>query len=199
MNAAAENSSRLVMGPIWVPANRGKQWINPQSTDWFGLTEITGPALNHPHLASSHLLYTHVHQVNLEFIRVIKKQFDHKNCCEAVKDHPTFRDAPTPPVAPFDYSIASGSQTESPINLDEDVLLETPPSSIRRPMRQKAAKEARRKGKNKDDVGESMVQALLAITESNKISNEILRKKEENRCAEYERMMAFEEAKDDAK
>ncbi|XP_004305850.1 PREDICTED: uncharacterized protein LOC101296597 [Fragaria vesca subsp. vesca] len=138
-------------------------------------------------------------QINLKFIRVTKKQFDHHECWEVVKDHPSFRNAPTPPVAPFVYSMASGSQTESPIDLDEEVVLETPPSSVGRPMGQKAAKEARRKVKNKEDVGESMVQALLAISESNKISNEILRKKEENHCAEYEKIMTFEEAKEDAR
>ena len=104
------------------------------------------------------------------------KQFDHAACWEAVKDHPTFKDPPTPPVAPFIYSTTSGSQTESPIDLDEEIVLETPPSSVGRPMGQKAAKEARSKGKKKDDVGESMVQALRDLAESNKISNELLKK-----------------------
>ena len=105
------------------------------------------------------------------------KQFDHAACWEAVKDHPTFRDPPTPPVAPFIYSTASGSQTESPINLEDEVVLEMPPSSVGRPMGQKAAKEAKRKGKQKDEVSESMVQALLSITESNKITTDFLKKR----------------------
>ncbi|XP_004288849.1 PREDICTED: uncharacterized protein LOC101312677 [Fragaria vesca subsp. vesca] len=140
------------------------------------------------------------HQINLEYLRVMKKQFEHKECWEAVKEHPYFRDALQPPVTPFVYSTANGPQTESPINLDdEEIVLETPPNSVGRPMGQKAAKEARRKGKKKEDVGESMVQALLAMNESTKISNEILRKREEDRHAESARMMAFEEAKEDAR
>ncbi|KAL6222396.1 hypothetical protein ACLB2K_005788 [Fragaria x ananassa] len=130
----------------------------------------------------------------------MKKQFEHKECWEAVKEHPYFRDALKPPITPFVYSTASGPQTESPINLDdEEIVLEIPTSSIRRPMGQKAAKEARRKGKKKEDVGESMVQTLLAMNESTKIFNEILRKREEDRRAESARMMAFKEVKEDAR
>ncbi|KAL6180648.1 hypothetical protein ACLB2K_047309 [Fragaria x ananassa] len=65
-------------------------------------------------------------------------------------------------------------------------------------MGQKAAKEAKRKGKKKEDVSESMVQALLAMNESTKISNEILRKREVDCRAESARMMVFKEAKEDA-
>ena len=88
------------------------------------------------------------------------KQFDHAACWEAVKDHPTFKDPPTPLVAPFIYSTASGSQTESPINLNEEIVFEMPSSSVGKPIGQKAAKKARSKGKKKDNVCESMVQAL---------------------------------------
>ncbi|XP_004303360.1 PREDICTED: uncharacterized protein LOC101313721 [Fragaria vesca subsp. vesca] len=117
-----------------------------------------------------------------------------------MKDHPYFRDAPTSQVTPFVYSTARSPQIESPINLDdEEIVLETPPRSVGRPMGQKTAKEARRKGKEKEAVGESMIQALLAMNESIKISNEILRKREEDHCAESARMMTFEEPKENAR
>ncbi|KAL6178960.1 hypothetical protein ACLB2K_050477 [Fragaria x ananassa] len=131
-------------------------------------------------------------QLNEHQIRV------YGECWEAVKDHPYFRDAPTPQITPFVYSTASGPQTESLINLDdEEIVLETPYSSVKRPMRQKAAKKAKRKGKKKEDVSESMVQALLAMNESTKISNENFRKREEDCRVKSARMMAFKEAKDD--
>ena len=121
-----------------------------------------------------------------------------------VKGHPQFKNPVQPPVAPYTYSPGSGSnvgndsQTDEPISLEE-VVLETPPSSVGRPMGQKAAKEARRKGKKKEDGGEAMVQAVLALSESNKKAIELLQNREDVRRAEHEKMMAFEQAKEDAK
>ena len=111
-----------------------------------------------------------------------------------------FKDPPTHPVGPFDYSMASYSQTESTIDLDNEIVLETPPGSVGRSMGQKAAKVSRRK-ENKRTMWVNLWSKLyiLSITESNKVSTDFLKKVEADCETESERVMVLEESIEDAR
>ncbi|XP_040370639.1 uncharacterized protein LOC121051704 [Rosa chinensis] len=76
------------------------------------------------------------------FMKKYPKKFDKFECWEKVKYHPYFVDPPSNPQPPASYSTNTASENESPIELDDDIVSETPSSSMPRPMGQKRAKEA---------------------------------------------------------
>ncbi|KAL6205900.1 hypothetical protein ACLB2K_023152 [Fragaria x ananassa] len=90
------------------------------------------------------------------------KEFDKQACWEEVKQHRSFMDPPrTPPRSTFD-----SEETDSPTNLDEEEVLETPPSPSARPPRIKASKEAIRKGKKKQEKDDRVAIAIESLARS---------------------------------
>lgn len=138
-----------------------------------------------------------------------KKQFVKYLCWEKVKHHPYFVDPPCPPPSystptsnstPTPYSPSPNSfQNESPIDLDDEVVLETPTSSISRPIGIKKAKEVKRKGKKTQDATESMALAIQSMAESTQALVELVKKRNEEMAAHTKKVFEFEEAKEDAR
>lgn len=124
------------------------------------------------------------------------KKFDKWACWEKVKHHPTFVDIPSnsqPPPPPTD------TESESPIDLDDDIVVETPATSMPRPMGQKRAKEAMRKGKKDKDVAESMALSIKSMAESTQASVELVRQRNMEIAAHSKRVIQLEEEKEDVK
>lgn len=127
------------------------------------------------------------------------KEFDKWACWEKVKHHPYFVDPPSKERAPESFSTHIASENESPIDLDDDEVMETPPSSLPRPMGQKRAKEAMRKGKKVQDVASSLALSIQSMAESTQASVELVRQRNEEIAAHSKRVMELEEAKEDAR
>ncbi|KAL6135853.1 hypothetical protein ACLB2K_068078 [Fragaria x ananassa] len=82
---------------------------------------------------------------------------------------------------------------------DDDEVMETPPSSLPRPMGQKRAKEAMRKGKKVQDVASSLAHSIQSMAGSTQASVELVRQRNEEIAAHSKRVMELEEAKEDAR
>ncbi|XP_040372061.1 uncharacterized protein LOC121052112 [Rosa chinensis] len=133
------------------------------------------------------------------FMKKHPKMFDKFECWEKVKYHPYFVDPPSNSQPPASYSTTSVSENESPIDLDDEIVLETPSSSMPRPMGQKRAKEAKKKGKKAQDAAESMALAIQAMAESIQASVELVKKRNEEMAAHTKKVFEFEEAKENAR
>lgn len=123
------------------------------------------------------------------------KYFDKHECWEAVSQHRTFKDPPSTPPRP----TFSSPEIDSSVNLDDDEVLETPPSPSSRPMGIKKAKEARRKGKNKQEKDDRVAIAVESIAQSNYATIELIKKRDENTRNHVARVLALEELKEDAR
>ena len=108
--------------------------------------------------------------------------------------HPSFVDPPTKERAPKSHSTPIASESESPIDLEEDEVMETPPTSLPRPMGQKRVKEAMRKGKKVQDVASSLALSIQSMAESTRASIELVRQRNQEIAAHSKRVMELEEA-----
>ncbi|PRQ58743.1 putative post-transcriptional gene silencing PAZ-Argonaute family [Rosa chinensis] len=133
------------------------------------------------------------------FMKKYPKKFNKFECWEKVKYHPYFVDPQSNPQPSASYSTATASENESPIELDDDIISETPSSSMPRPMGQKRAKEAKKKGKKAQDAAESMTLTIQAMAESTQASVELVKKRNEEVASHTKKVFEFEEAKEDAR
>ncbi|KAL6197198.1 hypothetical protein ACLB2K_032810 [Fragaria x ananassa] len=123
------------------------------------------------------------------------KEFDKQACWEEVKQHRSFMDPPrTPPRPTFD-----SEETDSPTNLDEEEVLETPPSPSARPPGIKASKEAIRKGKKKQEKDDRVAIAIERLARSTAATVELIRKRDEDSRYHAARVLALEEEKEHTK
>ena len=91
---------------------------------------------------------------------------------------------------------SGASQSETPINLDDEEGVE-PLSPHARAMGQKQAKELKRKGKKAQASVEEMAIAIRSIAETNQASVDLIKKRDEDNRNIAMRYLALEEAKED--
>ncbi|XP_050379646.1 uncharacterized protein LOC126796990 [Argentina anserina] len=150
-------------------------------------------------IASGTNMMDEMNQAHSNYMKNHPKKFNKWECWDKVKHHPYLIDPPFNPQPMEFYSTPNASENDSPIDLEDDIVLETPSSSIPRPIGQKRAKEAMRKGKKVQDAIESMALAIQAMAESNQASVELMRKRNEEIATHTRKVLAFEEAKEDTK
>nr|XP_011464550.1 PREDICTED: uncharacterized protein LOC105351553 [Fragaria vesca subsp. vesca] len=90
-------------------------------------------------------------------------------------------------------------ETDSPTNLDEEEVLETPPSPSARPQGIKASKEAIRKGKKKQEKDDRVAIAIESLARSTAATVELIRKRDEDSRYHAARVLALEEEKEHTK
>ncbi|KAL6202613.1 hypothetical protein ACLB2K_026321 [Fragaria x ananassa] len=113
-------------------------------------------------IASDTNLMDEMNQAQTNYMKKHPKKFDKWACWEKVKHHPSFVDTPSNARPLVSYSTPSiDVGNESPIDLEDDIVLETPSSFMPRTMGQKRAKEAMRKGKKAQDAAETFGMARV--------------------------------------